>query len=246
MIHTEADLSGQTFRGASIDDAHLRRCDISGACFAGASVRDARFEHCRAYQPTASGEREPQPVDFRNADLRGAQFDHCDLSLGDFSGARLYDVVFRHCRLQGADFSRADFTLPVSYRASGRSSNNGTNVLASATFDSCNMAYANLSHTTLCGCVLIHNRMIECALTNTRLDNADLRWSDLHNAHGSGMSLRGADLRHAVFNRLDPRLHDLAGVRLSPEQVPALLAPLGIVLSFDEEDLDEEDLDEDP
>ena len=92
----------------------------------------------------------------------------------------------------------------------------------------CNFAYGDLSNTFLKGCKLTDNRMVEALLHNCVLDDAVFTGSDLSNISGRGMSLKGADLRGATFNNLNPREIDLYGVQITLEQTLWLLLTLGV------------------
>ena len=74
-----ADLSGAIFRDANLAGAKIHSCPMSGAIFAGADLRDAAIY----------GVPEPQHcINFRGADLRGAEIMQFFITDSDFTGAQ--------------------------------------------------------------------------------------------------------------------------------------------------------------
>ena len=49
------------------------------------------------------------------------------------------------------------------------------------------------------------------------------------------VALKNADLRHSSFNNLDPRIIDLSGVTISPDQIATLLDTLDIIVMDESE-----------
>lgn len=207
------DLCDRDFTGEDLNGALFDTCSLIRSCFKQCDLRNARFIDCKFYAAQEPG------VEFSYSNLREARFVHCDLTTAQFGNIKGYDLTLKDCQLTGADFAKADFRLPV-----------GQIDLASLTMTGCNFSYGNLSHCFLKGAVLTENRMIEVLAHNTVLDEACFDGSDLSNLSGRGMSIRGADLRGARFNNLNPREIDLSGVRITVEQAPWLLDALGIVL----------------
>jgi uncharacterized protein YjbI with pentapeptide repeats len=217
-VWQDEDLSGRTFAGEDLSGVTLIRCRLIGTSFRGAELRDARFAHCIGFDADSQ-----DCVDFSYANLREAHFEHCDFTAAEFANISAYGLVLEHCQLGGASFAGADFRLPI-----GEVSD-----LTEFAMRHCNFAYGDFSNTYLKGSELTDNRMIEVVLNNTVLEDAVFTGSDLSNAQGKGISLKGADLRGAIFNRLDPGNIDLTGVRITLEQTQYLLEPLGLIISAD-------------
>ncbi|MEQ8859377.1 MAG: pentapeptide repeat-containing protein [Pseudomonadales bacterium] len=209
------DLREQDFQHADLADAVFVDCRLAGARFRGADLTGARFTGCRGWEADA-----PAGTDFAFATLNEASFERCELSMAVFSRARGYDLLLDECQAQGADFSHLDTRMPVATRIP----------TVACTLRGCNLAYADLSGVDLSGADLSGSRLTEAVLDDCSLRDADLSGCDLHNLSGRRLVLAGADLRGATFNCLDPRLLDLSGVRITPEQVPMLLAPLGVII----------------
>jgi len=217
-LYEQADLSGQSFAQQELSGATFDGCTLVGCSFRGADLADARFSHCNGFSPDTD-----QSADFAFANLREARFEHCDLTAADFSNTRSYDLHFHNCQIQGVDLTGSDFMLPVGARSQ----------LAAFTMTGCNFAYGNLSNTFLKGCKFIECRMVEAAIHNCVLDDVTFTGSDLSNVSGTAVSLKGADLREALFNNLDPRKIDMTGVRITPAQTLWLLEPLGVIVEPD-------------
>jgi fluoroquinolone resistance protein len=194
----------------------LTCCRLIGTSFRGAELRDARFVQCLGFDADSS-----DCVDFSYANLREAHFERCDFTAAEFANISGYGLILDHCQLGGASFAGADFRLPI-----GEISD-----LTEFSMRHCNFAYGDFSNIYLKGSELTDNRMIEVILDNTVLEDVVFTGSDLSNAQGKGISLQGADLRGAVFNRLDPGKINLNGVRITLEQTQFLLEPLGVIIS---------------
>jgi fluoroquinolone resistance protein len=215
-VWQDEDLSGRSFAGEEMTGVTLRSCRLIGTSFRGAELRDARFEHCIGFAADEEG-----CTDFSYANLREAQFAHCDFTAAEFANISAYGMALEHCQLGGVSFTGADFRLPI-----GEASE-----LTGFSMRHCNFAYGDFSNTFLKGSELTDNRMIEVILTNSVLEDVVFTGSDLSNAQGEGLSLQGADLRGALFNRLDPASINLSGVRITLEQTRYLLEPLGVIIA---------------
>ncbi len=212
-VFTDKDLSGMDFQQADLQDSLFENCTLIGTNFRSANLTGASFDRCHLFDPDKN-----LAADFNFATLTEARFQHCDLTTVTFTHCRAYGLVLEHCQAQGSDLSSSDFTLPI-----------GTDTgLAAFTMSHCNFAYGDLSNTYLKGCTLNDNRMVEALLHNCVLDDALFTGSDLSNISGRGMSLKGADLRGATFNNLNPREIDLDGVKITLDQTLWLMASLGV------------------
>ena len=198
------------FRDASLSGARFSQCTFLGCLFRSADLADAVFESCRFYDPD-----EEIACDFSYANLRRARFERADLTTSKFTRVRAFGIEVVNCQATGADFSDADFAL-------------GHGDFSQASFDSCNLAYADFSRTGLDECALTGCRLHHAVFHDASLRGADLSGSALENIEGRGLVLAGADLRGATFNNLDPRVVDLTGVRIDPEQGLELLRAIGI------------------
>jgi fluoroquinolone resistance protein len=198
--------------------SHFEHVEFEGCRFRAGDLSDCRFERCTFF----TGDAESN-CDFSFADLREATFDRCDLTTAVFTRTRAYGLELKQCQAQGAEFKEADFSLTV---ALGQRSD-----VKHATFDGCNLSYADFSATDLTGCQLTDNRLVHSVWHNAVLERANLAGSTLDNIEGKGLVLRGADLRGCRFNNLDARQIDLTDVQVELEQGLTLLQTLGIRVS---------------
>ena len=199
-----------SFRQADLAGASFCDCVFLACTFRSASLTDCRFDGCRFYD----GESD-RSCDFSYADLRRCRFDHCDLTTAKFPSVRAFGIELIACQASGADFGNADFGM-------------GTGTFYSATFDACNLAYADFSRTNLTECVFTGSRLPHASFNDAVLERADLSGAALEGIEGRNLVLIGADLRGATFNNLNPREMDLTGVRVDPEQGLVLLQAMGI------------------
>ncbi|MYB39074.1 MAG: pentapeptide repeat-containing protein [Gammaproteobacteria bacterium] len=207
---TAADLNGVTFDGCDFIDVGFRRAELT----------DARFHRCSFFraEPAAS-------CDFSFANLRDATFERCDLTTAVMQNVRAFGLIMEGCVAGGIDFRGADFTL-------GRA---GAKGLASATFNGCNMPWADFTGVTLSDCKLTGCRLMEAIFNQATLAKANLTGSDICGIEAHGLTLVGADLRGTTFNNLDVRATDLTGAKVRPEQALMLLTPLGIEIDVDDD-----------
>ncbi len=207
---TNSVFDGTNFRQAQLSGARFVDCTFYTCTFRSADLTDCRFESCRFFDATRDTR-----CDFSYADLRRSRFERCDLTTAKLTHARTFGVELVRCQASGAAFDNADFGL-------------GTGSFYSATFDGCNLAYADFSRTTLTECTLVGCRLTHAIFDDAVLERADLSGSALENIEGRGLVLIGADLRGATFNNLNPREMDLTGVRVDAEQGMLLLLAMGI------------------
>src|SRR4029434_5187920 len=138
---------GLAATNAVFDATQLRQCDLAaarfcdcvflGCSFRSADLTECRFEGCKFYD--ADSER---TCDFSYADLRRSQFERCDLTTAKLVHVRAFGIELKACQCSGAELADADFAL-------------GTGNFCSATFDGCNLAYADFSRTHLTECTLV-------------------------------------------------------------------------------------------
>jgi fluoroquinolone resistance protein len=225
MDRTEMRVSARNGRCIGIDfsqwvlaGSHFEHVDFEDCRFRAADLSACRFERCTFFTGDA-----PSTCDFSFADLRETVFDRCDLTTAVFIRTRAYGLELNQCQAQGIELRGADFSLavPVGLRSE----------VNHATFDGCNLSYADFSATDLTGCQLTDNRLIHSIWHNAVLERANLAGSTLDNIEGKGLVLRGADLRGCQFNNLDARQIDLTDVQVELEQGLTLLQTLGIVVS---------------
>ena len=210
LAATNVVFDATEFRQSDLAAARFCDCVFLGCSFRSADLTECRFEGCKFYD--ADSER---TCDFSYADLRRSQFERCDLTTAKLVHVRAFGIELKACQCSGAELADADFAL-------------GTGNFCSATFDGCNLAYADFSRTNLTECTLVGCRLNHSIFNDASLERADLSGAALESIEGRGLVLIGADLRGATFNNLNPREMDLTGVKVDPEQGLLLLAAMGI------------------
>ncbi|NJN51505.1 MAG: hypothetical protein HC809_06740 [Gammaproteobacteria bacterium] len=209
---TDCTFDGTSFQHAALNGARFKNCTFNACSFRSADLSDCIFERCRCYDTDTEA-----TCDFSLADLRRARFEGCDLTTARFHRARAWSIELVNCQASGADFTETDFSL-----------DRGN--FAAATFDQCNLAYADFSATNLAECSLAGSRLVHANCRHTRFAGANLAGCALDNMDANGATLAGTDLRGASFNNLDPRTTDLTGARMDPEQGLLILRALGILI----------------
>ena len=208
--------AGADFVDCDLEGVCFEECDFAGAVFRNANLAETQFIGCSFF--TADPEA---TCDFSLATLRDATFERCDLTAAKLGRSHAYGLRLIGCNAGGLDLSYADFGLGIARRG-------GETAFASATFEGCNLLWADFTGVNLNGCVLTKCRLVEAVFAEANLSGADLRDSDLSNIVARNVRLTGADLRGATFGNLDPRSVDLERVRIYPEQALMLLLPLQV------------------
>ena len=208
--------TGLDFVDSDLEGACFEECDFAGTVFRNANLAETRFVGCSffAAAPEAT-------CDFSLATLREATFERCDLTAAKLGRSHAYGLRLLGCNAGGLDLSYADFGMGIPRRGDEAT-------FASATFEDCNLPWANFTGVDLNGCALTKCRLVEAVFAEANLSGADLRDSNLSNIVARHARLTGADLRGATFGNLDPRSVALERVRIYPEQALMLLLPLQV------------------
>ena len=208
-----------TFTGLELNGLNgttFTKCCFVASSFASCTARSSRFEHCEFYdRDNETG------TNFKFADLQDCTFDHCDMSLADFSRSKLYQTEFIGCQMTGANFLSATSCHTI-----------GNSVeLSSVTFTDCNFAYADLRNIRMPEADFSGSRMSHVHLDKADLTDAVLADCELHQVEAEGIMLRGADLRGATLSGLDVRQIDVTGVKIDALQAPIILESLGMIVT---------------
>jgi fluoroquinolone resistance protein len=189
-------------------DCQFRRCNFSSLKF-----QDCSFKNCQFYD----GKTETGCV-FKFATVTASQFEHCDLSMANFSRANLYRSGLLHCQAQGADLSQ----ISVESKIGGKIS------LFELSLSHCNFAYSDFSGAQLQESSITDCRLIHSIFNDANLEGATLTDNELHGMNADRLVLRGADLRGSGLDGLDVREIDMTGVTIDEGQQRVLLEALGI------------------
>lgn len=202
---TAADLGGARLVGCSFRDCTLDRIRLS----------DAELVRTRFYDADAG-----RGCTLYHADLEGARFNGCDLSLCELKGGHAWDLVLEDCTAQGLVVERVDFSRHPSRQLT----------LTAFTAARCNLSFAELTGLHLAGTTLAGSRLREAVLDDVDLTDADLSGCDLSAVRARRVTLVGADLRDAHVEGLDPGRVALDGARIRAWQARALLEAMGVVV----------------
>lgn len=103
-------LMGINFRNTNMEKCCLKYCSIYESDFSNAILKNADFTGSNAKTGLINQNEWRQvgflPVNFRNADLTGADFTGANLAGADFTGAILTDADFTNAILEGAIFDK--------------------------------------------------------------------------------------------------------------------------------------------
>ena len=149
-----------------------------------------------------------QGADFRDADLRGADFGHAQLNGADFRGADLRGARFTTANFEGADLTGATI---------------GDAHFQECSFERAQLAGLDFSLATLNGCFFPGANLDDVVLQGVRNDlgwRRDMAGASLRNVDLSGMdfslaSLSGVDLTNANLEGVNFEQADLAGANLT-------------------------------
>lgn len=131
-------------------------------------------------------------VDFRNANLRGADLSELDLSGLDFEGAQLERANLNYSDMRGANLSRGNFQHAALWGTDLQKARIERADLRHAELWRTNLKDANLPNTDL-----RHAHLKDAILENTYFRSANLEGADLSFTRLRGTIFMGANLRDA-------------------------------------------------
>jgi fluoroquinolone resistance protein len=227
------DLSGIDWRDLPSGQVRLRNCQLRDGALNGAELNESVFEdvsflnchftgtdlvntkflRCVLFDGDAR-----KGCDFADAQLRGAHFIDCNLSLARFAGANLHALTLERCKASGVDFEDASFV-----KKSGRNS-----VVAGRFIDSA-LDFANFRGVVLEDCDFAGSSLRQVDFSRTSLSKASFRKADLSAVIIDEADMDGADLRDAAVSGLDlTRARNHGGIKVSTSQLSALVGPFGL------------------
>ena len=213
LVFKQCQFEQVSFTGRALQESEFEQCVFRHCNFASVHFRHVKFRNCAFYDKSTE-----QGCNFTFAVLQDCDFDHCDLTLSDFSRSEIYLSRLHECQLAGANFQGAGATKII-----------GNSVeLSEATITDCNLAYANLAGSNMMEVDFSGCRMSHATLNGANLTSATLVDCDLHNIEADRVTLNHADLRGAMLSGLDVRQIDMNGVKINLEQAAALLEEIGV------------------
>ncbi len=215
-IFDKCTARGLRFRSTNLDRSVIRECQLIDCVFSGGSLNEALFENCQLSNAERNG-----GTKFRFCQMPSSKFLHCDLTFSAFNGCNLFDVHMKECRLIGASFSKSSFAKQYSKR----------HIASRATFETCNLEYADLSETTLEKCRFVECRLRYADLKNTDLNNSVMLSCDFTEANLHGTDLSGADLRGSDLTGLNlTQLRSFQGMIVRQDQLYDLVSEIGVIV----------------
>ncbi|WDR05719.1 pentapeptide repeat-containing protein [Devosia rhodophyticola] len=205
-------VAGDLLQG-ELNEADFEAVTFVDCRFGGAELTNARFSQCSFFD----AERR-LGCDFADAQMRGASFIDCNLSMSRFAGANLHAVHWQGCKGAGADFEDASFS-----RKSGRT------VSVAGRFVDCALDYVNFTRVCLDDCVFDGSSLRQADFKRCSMVGASLQRADLIGAVFDQARLDNGDLRGAVLTGFDiTGLEGFAGIKLNDSQLGAVVGPLGV------------------
>jgi uncharacterized protein YjbI with pentapeptide repeats len=147
-------------------------------------------------------------IDLAGADLQDARLDGADLTRANLLGARCARAHFTSARLGGADLQEADFCEARFEGARMEGANLKRADLRDARLDRAHLGGAHLDRALMHGA-----RLKEASLERASISEADLRRADLRRCRLEGASLSSSDLRGANLSEGKLRGARLRGAR---------------------------------
>jgi len=172
-----AQLTQASLKGACLNNADLGKADLSESVFEAAELNDTNFEQVQAQNSLWQKAKGKDAVfsgsdlsgsQFNEAKLSGTDFSHCTLTNTNFENAILAEASFEAVNAQNINFFKADLTK---LRAS---------------------EFSDFSNAKLAQCLAA-----ESIWEHAKLDNADLRYTDMEKANFTKASLKNANLSAA-------------------------------------------------
>jgi fluoroquinolone resistance protein len=220
----ELDLTESRFERCLFQAPSVRGADFSGAAFSDCTFEPMRMASCKLVKTRLSGcsafdAGKRKGCTFAFCDMHGAEIIKCNFATGRFERCDLYDLNAVDSSFRGVNFHQSTFTKAISRRS----------VLTKATFDGCNLSFADLSGLVLENCEFRSCKFSEASFIDTDLSHATMLACALDRAEWDRATLRQADLRGSSLSGLNLAvLADYAGVKISDSEQAEILKQLGV------------------
>lgn len=186
-------------------DSDFRRANWEGAFIGGLNFEKAQLSNVTLVSVTNNDDIYEHPINFRFANLKGANLSHASLSYSNFEKAKLWGANLSYAELEKAQFAHADLWRAELDKADIKRANfEGANLksasLQNSDLWSSILTNANLTGVNLCGANISDAILEDADLGHARLECTILSHSDLSRVNLRGASLRGAYLIGANMN----------------------------------------------
>lgn len=220
----ELDLTEGRFERCHFQAPTIRGADFSGAAFSDCAFEPMRLASCKMVKTRLSGcstfdAGKRKGCTFAFCDIHAAEVIKCNFATSTFERCDLYDLNAVDSSFRGVSFRQSTFSKTISRRS----------VLTKATFDGCNLSFADLSGLFLENCEFRSCKFSEASFIDTDLSHATMLACTLDRAEWDRAKLRQADLRGSNLAGLNLAVvADYAGVRISDSEQSEILKQLGV------------------
>jgi len=207
---SEAKCNGANLRGADLRGAKLNKARLAWADLRGADLSDADLSGAILTDADLSGSDLSRAI-LSEADLSVANLSRCILAGADLTAARVGNADLSHTDLSGANFKWAELSgSSLSLAKMGNTKFREAD-LTRATLDDVKCRQADFRMAKLHGAKFRDADLREsdfsgADMSKTRVNGADLTWSNLSSANLEGADLSGAKLNMSKLR--ESRLRD--------------------------------------
>jgi uncharacterized protein YjbI with pentapeptide repeats len=202
---------------------------LANASFEQLDLNNANFSLC-----TMLG------VSFRRSQATQTDFSHSDLSLSNFQDANATQSNFQYTKIERASFQNAIVSEARMDHARLRSTNFQQTVAIATNFTLSDLSYADFQYanlfqaqmyeTSLGSANFYSSKVAEANFTRAYLSDCIFRWANVKDASFRYAFLAGANFENADVNNVDFTGAMLAGAKITPEQLDAVLSISNAIL----------------
>jgi fluoroquinolone resistance protein len=219
-----ADLAESRFERCLFQSMTVQAADFSEASFTDCRFEPSRFASCTWAKARLSG------CSWFDADKKkGSTFAFCDLQAVEITKCNFATCIFERCDLynltavdssfRGVQFRQSTFSRAISKRST----------LTKASFEGCNISFADLSGLFLQNCEFRSCKFPETSFIDSDLSGATLIGCDLDRVDWERAKLAKADLRGSSLSGLTLAvLTDYAGLKISDSEQAEILGNIGV------------------
>jgi fluoroquinolone resistance protein len=206
--------SDLALKAVDLSESTFTDCRFEPMRLAGAKFAKARFTGCSWFDA-----EKRKGCTFAFCDLQSVEIAKGNLATCRFERCDLYDLTATDSSFRGAQFHQSTFSKTISRRST----------LTKASFERCNLSFADLSGLLLQNCAFRSCKLSEASFIDTDLSEATLIGCALDRIDWERAKLRNADLRGSDLSGLNlALLADYAGLKISDSEQAEILGQLGV------------------
>jgi len=224
LVLEGADLSDSRFDRCLFSEATIRGVDFSGSAFVDCKFEPVRFASCRFSRAQLRNcawfdANRKKACTFAFCDMQDVEALKCNFATTMFERCDLYGLGAVDSSFRGAQFHQSTFSKTISRRSA----------LTKASFERCNISFADLSGLVLQNCEFRSCKCSEASFIDSDFGNATMLDCSLDRVEWTRARLRGADLRGSDLSGLNLSvLSDYAGMRISESEQSEILRQIGV------------------